>query len=443
MWAQQWLYTAADGTRQIRILNVAGQLSYYHGELQREDLSAKRGNLSPDKRSHTQIQKTQEEAVDLAYSIESAAQAVDISEGQDWLEIDIKWDEGGIWFAGLAAGFATVLSIINFLQSSSQGGYIASAILLLIALLATYASFAMAANSTSFIIEDKELKIKHRPLPSWRQNRSIGIHEIDQVYVHEKKIVGDFERTYIYSIHARLVDGSNKQLLHDTTLSKEQALLIEQKLEEYLGIVDRSVPEEIKITKVPELPAGPLPLRKSYVDPILTQFYRAGEGEEVLFHGNKLHIAKVTQIDWDSGNSDRDLSLLAADDEQTQLYITQYKTFLHAFLETPLTKMIPGFSADSPPKNLHYQEESYVLSDRQQGKYYPDQDEDFRTAQQWIYENADGTRHLRILQLDGELSAHYGQLFQPDPLNDRLELGPLPDEEIELLRRNWSGKDLV
>lgn len=109
-----------------------------------------------------------------------------------------------------------------------------------------YYCLAGFINKTQILVSKELLKVKDIPLFFFR-NVDIGIDKLDQLYAKEKVVRGrkrsiSWSSFEVYAItksdgHFRLVAGLN---------NVNQALYIEQELENYLGIVDQEVKGEIE-----------------------------------------------------------------------------------------------------------------------------------------------------------------------------------------------------
>lgn len=109
----------------------------------------------------------------------------------------------------------------------------------------TYYTLAGLLNRTTVEVSGGALRIRHAPLP-WKGNRLIPGHEISQLFCEEKQSRGkngSVHRAY----HLQAVVGHERRRISLLSLEEPaQALYLEQRLEEELGIVDRAVPGELK-----------------------------------------------------------------------------------------------------------------------------------------------------------------------------------------------------
>jgi hypothetical protein len=99
----------------------------------------------------------------------------------------------------------------------------------------TYRTLAGFLNKTWIIATGESLTIRHAPLP-WRGNRTIAVSDVHQIFCEKVASKGRRGSSTSYALSVVLADGRKLQLI--TALpSADQALFLEQQLEERLGIV--------------------------------------------------------------------------------------------------------------------------------------------------------------------------------------------------------------
>jgi len=108
----------------------------------------------------------------------------------------------------------------------------------------TYSVLCYFLNSTSITVRGGVLKIRHGPLP-WRGNCEILEADIDQIYCKLKERHGRRGTQTTYEDNAVLTDNRKVTLLASLE-DEDQALFIEQALEEHVGITDRQVRGEFR-----------------------------------------------------------------------------------------------------------------------------------------------------------------------------------------------------
>ena len=107
----------------------------------------------------------------------------------------------------------------------------------------TYFTLAGIFNRTWIKAADGVVSILHGPLPWWG-NHVIPCADIEQLFCKEKITHGKNGTSTSYQVWAARHDGTTRKLLAGT-LTDEQAIYIEQRLEKALGITDRTVPGEL------------------------------------------------------------------------------------------------------------------------------------------------------------------------------------------------------
>ena len=105
-------------------------------------------------------------------------------------------------------------------------------------------------NSTYITVDDYELAIEHRPfsLPFFSKNKYIDVKEIEQIYVSKylSEKVNGVEK-YAYQVIAQLKNGEEVKVLKGFR-HQDKALYIEQEIEVFLDIPDKSVKGEIPLS---------------------------------------------------------------------------------------------------------------------------------------------------------------------------------------------------
>lgn len=107
----------------------------------------------------------------------------------------------------------------------------------------TYSVLATFFNRTIIRIAQGELSISHGPIP-WLGNHRLSTFEIQQFYCTEKITNGRRRYSVSYDLNLMRADNTKLQLLNLEEL--DQALYLEQKLEEFLRIADEKIPGEVQ-----------------------------------------------------------------------------------------------------------------------------------------------------------------------------------------------------
>jgi len=107
----------------------------------------------------------------------------------------------------------------------------------------TYYTLATLLNKTQLQVAGGVLSVTHGPVP-WKGNVQLAASDIEQVFCTEKLTSSESQESRTYRVNAMLVSGRKVELMSDLT-EADQALYIEQILEDHLGIVDRPVGGEL------------------------------------------------------------------------------------------------------------------------------------------------------------------------------------------------------
>lgn len=108
-----------------------------------------------------------------------------------------------------------------------------------------YGSLILLFNRSEVRIGHQELTVAHGPLP-W-PGVTLITDEIEQVYCTPATTQATHKTTPGYNLQVTLKDGSTRKLLGPLT-DQNEALYLEQTIEERLRIRDRSVPGELPRT---------------------------------------------------------------------------------------------------------------------------------------------------------------------------------------------------
>ncbi|MEZ5326002.1 MAG: hypothetical protein R3F19_13205 [Verrucomicrobiales bacterium] len=106
-----------------------------------------------------------------------------------------------------------------------------------------YGTLAGFMNTTEIKVGRGNLSLRHGPVP-WKGNKEIPAHTVKQLYCKEK-ITNSKNGTHTrYSIEI-ILEGDKRDTLIKGLEEAEQALFVEQQLEERLGIKDQATPGEL------------------------------------------------------------------------------------------------------------------------------------------------------------------------------------------------------
>lgn len=162
------------------------------------------------------------------------------------LEISRRWYSHGLWFLAFFCVFWNGFMVVWHWLALSQGAWFMSVFGLLhtaVGIGILYVTLAGFLNTTVIRVRYGELSIQSGPIP-FPGNTTLRADEIEQLYAKERRAHSNNGDSYRYEVHAVKRDG-HQQLLLKGLNEVEQALFIEQQLEQFLGIKDRPVPGEI------------------------------------------------------------------------------------------------------------------------------------------------------------------------------------------------------
>lgn len=132
--------------------------------------------------------------------------------------------------------------------SLSQGMMIMSVAGLLhtaVGVFIAYITIAGFLNKTDIIIKRGQLVVKHYPLP-WPGSKNISTNEIEQLYCKENISRSKNGTTRTYEVKVILNNRTDQSLVKNME-DVQQALFIEQEIENKLGIENREVAGEYKL----------------------------------------------------------------------------------------------------------------------------------------------------------------------------------------------------
>lgn len=103
----------------------------------------------------------------------------------------------------------------------------------------TYRTLATLLNTTTITVGDDELSVRHHPLP-WPGGLRVPAAELAQLFTEEQITETKNGVSRSYHLGAVLKDGTKQRILANLP-EPDQALFLEQQIEERLGIVDVEV----------------------------------------------------------------------------------------------------------------------------------------------------------------------------------------------------------
>jgi hypothetical protein len=133
---------------------------------------------------------------------------------------------------------------LNSTLGSSPIATIYPFIHLIIGLILFYYTLAGLVNTTIFTISKESILIKNRPIP-WFGISTIASSKLKQLYSTKKNPYKNKNEKDIFHIYALLKNGKKLKIVHGLH-TDNQALYIEQQIEQYLGIKDRHISNELE-----------------------------------------------------------------------------------------------------------------------------------------------------------------------------------------------------
>ena len=164
-----------------------------------------------------------------------------------YIEIVRKWFS---WQFALLAVFAVFWNgaLLSHYSGMSSNTPLISVLfpLLHVAAGIAIAYYALAGwfNRTHVYANKDLVGIRHRPIP-WFGNKDIPVSNIKQLYVTEKLSRGRHGASTTYEVRVVTNSGRNIKLVGGLD-NREQALYLEQKIEDYLDIEDQHVPGQVR-----------------------------------------------------------------------------------------------------------------------------------------------------------------------------------------------------
>lgn len=108
----------------------------------------------------------------------------------------------------------------------------------------TYSTFASFVNSTQIKISGGELTIRHGPV-RWGGNQTLNVDDILQIYCSDRTHSSRRRQWQSYQLNVLKKDGGKLVLLRNLN-EPEEALFLEEQLEQKLGIAPQKVPGELR-----------------------------------------------------------------------------------------------------------------------------------------------------------------------------------------------------
>lgn len=171
---------------------------------------------------------------------------LDIKSSTDELTISYRWWSVQYIFVAIFAficnGYFIYVAFLDFILMVDVD-WSASALVLL-GLVAAYYALAGFFNRTTVRVTANQLQVTHGPLPYYGSIK-LQTENIKQIYVAE--ILTRYDRRtkdYSWQLRVQLNNGAKDKTLIRGLDTPLNALYLEQEIEHYLGIEDRTVPQE-------------------------------------------------------------------------------------------------------------------------------------------------------------------------------------------------------
>ena len=123
---------------------------------------------------------------------------------------------------------------------------------LLVGVFLTYYTISAFVNKTVIRAAGGELSVSHGPFP-WGGNHRVPINDVRQVYCTETSHHGKHGHRYSYTVNVLRRDDTKLKLL-SSIQELDEALFIEQKLRQHLGLSDERVPGSLASEKMQKNP---------------------------------------------------------------------------------------------------------------------------------------------------------------------------------------------
>jgi hypothetical protein len=151
------------------------------------------------------------------------------------------------WFSGAAIFLALLVLVwdlsFGVVYWNSQGLLAVLALLCVASgLLVGYVALAGIINRSRIVIDDGILSVQHGPLP-WAGNWRLAVARIDQLFCQEYPPVPGSGNERRYTVRVATKDGRQMDLISGLP-GREQAIFVEQRIEEHLRIIDVEVEGE-------------------------------------------------------------------------------------------------------------------------------------------------------------------------------------------------------
>lgn len=143
-----------------------------------------------------------------------------------------------LWFGFLAVWYALAWGTGNLIVLLFPLIHVTAGLILL------YSTIAMMVNRTWITVAGGRLTVRHGPMP-WPGKRDLPTSTLEQLYCQEHVSRSKNGTSITYSVRVRRTDGKLEKLVEGLP-ERDQALYIEQRVEQHLGIVNHPVADELR-----------------------------------------------------------------------------------------------------------------------------------------------------------------------------------------------------
>lgn len=180
--------------------------------------------------------------------------SIKVYQTDDGLIFTQKWGSIGLniyitFFTTLCNGFLLFFTIVMASSTNTSGDiwviFILLPLCLLIGFLLIYFTLALWLNKLYIIASNEKIIIRDQPIPfPWNNNKQLRVANLERLY-SKKRVTMSPGKSVIYEVRVNTYTGADKQLVGFS--KSEEALFIEQILEDYLNIKDEPREGEISI----------------------------------------------------------------------------------------------------------------------------------------------------------------------------------------------------
>jgi hypothetical protein len=245
-------------------------------------------------------------------------------------------------------------------------------------------------------------------MKSWLFNKTVTIPTKDliQIYVKERNYTGDLSN---YTLHAKQTEGKETiNLLKFLTIKEpKEAQLMEQKIQDFLGIKDFQIHGEFRgKLKKPLRVNTPIPQIKER-NPTELNIKDLEMGAFLDYELVTWEVVYQTQYDWDRKITEIQFQLSDHKGHSMLLFVQRYEKYPSTWSESKVSyRDLETYKLRdilySPPTQLTFKDQLYFRKNIGTGKKFIPNEREGLAVKQWHYITADEKDSLRILQYEGK-----------------------------------------